>query len=173
MGKDFQAGHLATQAGQASREEATTGADFQDPIGPLQAERLQQPTLDLGGQHELAMPQGYLGIGEGQVAETGRDKLLPRDLRQHGQHGRVEYVPGTHLLVNHLGAGGFDVDAHLGPLRVRRLVGTDKIMAQSGALRIMVNGADPGMDHRLCFKPSARPDRASFQRINPRGAGPG
>ncbi len=52
-------------------------------------------------------------------------------------------------------------------------MGTDKIMAQSGALRIMVNGGDPGMDHRLCFKSSARPDRASVQRINPRGAGPG
>ena len=132
-GQDLEAGHLAAQACQAGGEEPAARADLQHPVRAPMAQGLQQAPLDLGGHHRLAAAERDLGVGEGEVAEAGRNELLPGDLGQDRQHGRVQHVPGPHLLVHHLGAGGFDVHAHWGPLRVSRLPGSDKIMAQSSA----------------------------------------
>ena len=109
----FECLDLATQRSEARGEEAAAGADLDDRVARCDIARLQDPSVDLRGEHRLALGERNRCVGEGEFAVGGGHEALARHARQRIQHARVEHVPGAHLLVDHLLAGGFDVHARI------------------------------------------------------------
>jgi hypothetical protein len=57
----------------------------------------------------LTTAKRYLEIGEREIAVSRRHELLALDRRQQVQHVRIQHVPGTHLLLDHVEACALDV----------------------------------------------------------------
>ena len=97
------------EPGQAGRQVAAAGADFEDRVGCLDIQHLQQAPFRLGRHHDLVVAQGDIDVGKGEGAVFFRHEIFTGCRAHHIQHSLVEHVPGTHLLLDHIEAGLFDI----------------------------------------------------------------
>src|SRR5487761_401512 len=100
--EELQRAHRCAAGPQACRYEPRAGADLEHPLAAPEREGLKESADDAGPQHVLAARQWNLHVREGQEAVLRRDECLPRHLAQNLERPRVEHVPRTHLLLNHL-----------------------------------------------------------------------
>ena len=108
VGVDLQRADRAGLHRQARRQEARAGADLERRLVAPDLQRLQDPAGDLRREHLLAVWERNRRVGERQLVVCLRNETLARHPSQHLEHALVEHVPGAHLLVDHLFAGGFD-----------------------------------------------------------------
>ena len=94
---------------QQGRHVARTGADFKHVFVFLHCQRLQGVGLDLGCKHRAAIAQRNFGVGESQAAVRRGNEFLALDDVKHIEHVRVQHLPRTQLLLDHVVAGLLEV----------------------------------------------------------------
>jgi len=103
---------MGRQAGHASGQEASASADLEHAVLRLELKRLQHPAFHHRLHHHFAMAQGQAQVGKSQVPVGRIDEILARDAGKHVQDAHVQYFPGAHLVLHHVGAGLFEIHRH-------------------------------------------------------------
>ena len=104
------ADHLGGEAREARGQKSRARTDFEYTLGFRGRHRLQYASFDYRLHHHLAMPERQLEIGERKIAAGGRHKVFAPDCGQRFEHARIQHVPGTHLLFDHVAASEFDIE---------------------------------------------------------------
>jgi hypothetical protein len=95
--------------GQQSGHVAAAGADFENLVGFLDTQLLQHLGFDLRRQHQLAAAERDFHVGESQVAIGRRREIFALDDEKEVENLRIQNIPGTDLLFDHVEACLLDI----------------------------------------------------------------
>jgi hypothetical protein len=101
---DLDRGDVARLARHQGGEVACARADLEHAIALPQHELLQHARFHLRRPHPVAVPERQFEIGQRERPISLRHEVLAVHGKEQVEHARVEHVPGTDLLLDHVEA---------------------------------------------------------------------